>query len=989
MADIAELGYRIDSRQALEAERNLNRMGRSTQNVTRLLGGFAVALGAAFSFNAAISQARRLDAAIGELSTLIPGATQQLDEMTRASREFGASFGTGTQAQASAFYAAVSAGATNAAEAIARVDAANRLAIGGVASLEASIAILNTATNAYAASNLSAADAADVLFTGVRTGVTTIPELSAALGRAIPAAVAVGVEFDELVGAVSALTTQGQNTNIAVTSLTAALSQLTNPSQQAREIAQQLGIEFNATAVEAMGLVGFMENLVEATDGNQETMAQLFGSVEALRAVFSLAGEGGERFADIMGEMEGRAGAADAAFGTMAERLSTRWNVVMATASARTEELGGVLLGVIVPAAEQFILVLQGSEDATLAAEIAVKALATTAGVLAVMSIANLTAGVVASTGAAIRASTTYTAYNMVLIRYGQTAAIAATASRGLGIAIRFALGPIGLAVTAVGLLTAAWVTQDSAVERLNNRYSDLHESLQRVEGVQASLRRGTIENVRASLEEARAALAAADAENERAEALQRSRIAMLETARDRAGMGSQLRISLAEQIATAREELALLDQTHFAATLDLAGSISDMESELQSLLAAERNLQRERTRTTETTRTATDEYRDAITALQQSIAILRTARGLERDVAEQMIAAGLSTTAMGEQAARIRELVSIRRSLQIDETIADFTEEAATVGMSTRQISLYTLELEGATEAQLRMANAALTTVEAWEKQQNVRSNLSTVTGDLDKEFTDPLQALRNEMLERQNILQEAFDLELLTREEYQARMTQVEQSYANARNDMMLAAGESMFGSLSGMARQFAGEQSGIFKALFLAEQAFALSRAIINAQVALSQAAAAAPPPANIPLIAMAAAQTLPPITTIAAQTVAGLHSGGSVFVGGAGGIDNNMMSINGQPVARVERGERIDVVPRARQGANDNGQEVRVNNELRLINETGVPMQMEWVTRDEVRLIVAQDAPRAAAQSLNDPSSELSSAVTSNTSARRVR
>jgi len=41
--------------------------------------------------------------------------------------------------------------------------------------------------------------------------------------------------------------------------------------------------------------------------------------------------------------------------------------------------------------------------------------------------------------------------------------------------------------------------------------------------------------------------------------------------------------------------------------------------------------------------------------------------------------------------------------------------------------------------------------------------------------------------------------------------------------------------------------------------------------------------------------------------------GFNSGGSMMVGGRGGIDQNVMSINGEPVARVSRGERIDVVP----------------------------------------------------------------------------
>lgn len=41
--------------------------------------------------------------------------------------------------------------------------------------------------------------------------------------------------------------------------------------------------------------------------------------------------------------------------------------------------------------------------------------------------------------------------------------------------------------------------------------------------------------------------------------------------------------------------------------------------------------------------------------------------------------------------------------------------------------------------------------------------------------------------------------------------------------------------------------------------------------------------------------------------------GFNQGGAIMVGGAGGIDNNLLSLNGQPVARVSRGETIDVTP----------------------------------------------------------------------------
>jgi len=46
--------------------------------------------------------------------------------------------------------------------------------------------------------------------------------------------------------------------------------------------------------------------------------------------------------------------------------------------------------------------------------------------------------------------------------------------------------------------------------------------------------------------------------------------------------------------------------------------------------------------------------------------------------------------------------------------------------------------------------------------------------------------------------------------------------------------------------------------------------------------------------------------------------GMNSGGSFSIGGMGGVDRNVLSINGQPAARVSRGETVTVSPSGQQG-----------------------------------------------------------------------
>ena len=55
-------------------------------------------------------------------------------------------------------------------------------------------------------------------------------------------------------------------------------------------------------------MIGFMESVKEATNGDTESIAQLFGGVESLLPVLQLTGTGAEAFTEILGDMETQAG---------------------------------------------------------------------------------------------------------------------------------------------------------------------------------------------------------------------------------------------------------------------------------------------------------------------------------------------------------------------------------------------------------------------------------------------------------------------------------------------------------------------------------------------------------------------------------------------------------------------------------------------------------------------------------------------------------
>lgn len=294
-----------------------------------------------------------------EVATLTKDAKENIDFLSASSIELSNQFGGTAQAQAQAFYQAISAGAGTAVQAQELLVDANKLAVAGVTTVANGVDVLTTAINAYGREALTTSQASDAIFVGVQQGKTTVAELSAGLGNVIPIASALGVEFEQLVSATAALTTQGQTTSVAITGIRSILTTIAKPTSEAAELAQKLGIEFNTTALRAQGLNGFLQGVIEQTGGSQDALAKLFGSVEALNAVLAFSGGAGEKFNNILGEMAQKTGATDAAFATVSESLSGRYDKSVAQIGNSFLQIGQKILPAVVGGLELFASAMQ------------------------------------------------------------------------------------------------------------------------------------------------------------------------------------------------------------------------------------------------------------------------------------------------------------------------------------------------------------------------------------------------------------------------------------------------------------------------------------------------------------------------------------------------------------------------------------------------------------------------------------------------------
>lgn len=282
-------------------------------NLTESFKGLAVASGAAFAAIAggallAVKEFAAFDNALRGTKTLLDDDSfadvgKSLEEgfkdLQKGTLDVIAQIPVESDAATKALFDLVSAG-VSASKATEALGTAARLAVAGQTSVAVATDGITSALNAYGLE----ADQAELIsakfFTAQKKGKTTIEELASGFGKVGATANALGVSFDEVLASVSTLTLGGVKTAEAYTSLNAVLAGIAKPTSEAAEEAARLGIDFSAAGLEAKGLTGFLESLTSNQNFNKESAIKLFGSIEALKAIFALTGQGAEQYDKIL-----------------------------------------------------------------------------------------------------------------------------------------------------------------------------------------------------------------------------------------------------------------------------------------------------------------------------------------------------------------------------------------------------------------------------------------------------------------------------------------------------------------------------------------------------------------------------------------------------------------------------------------------------------------------------------------------------------------
>ena len=311
------------------------------------VGVAALGVAAAGATVAAVKMAQGYQAAMKEVESLgVPA--DQMKVLEQGVLDLSRRLGVDATEATGALYQAISAGVPPE-NALAFLETASKAAIAGVTDAETAVDGISSVVNAFASQNLSATQAADLMFATVKAGKTNFEELSSSIANVAPLANATGVQFAEVSAALATMTASGTATTVATTQIRSAIQSLTKPSEELTAIFEAAGFASGEAAVKQVGFAGAADIVSKATGGSVAEMTKLLGSIEGVQGVLGVTGAQADAFGKNMEGMRNSAGAADTAFGTMSESFEFQMNRVRESFKSGLIQVGLQILPVITP----------------------------------------------------------------------------------------------------------------------------------------------------------------------------------------------------------------------------------------------------------------------------------------------------------------------------------------------------------------------------------------------------------------------------------------------------------------------------------------------------------------------------------------------------------------------------------------------------------------------------------------------------------------
>lgn len=273
--------------------------------------GMAVAAGLAVTGTvgkASFDAAKELDDQQRKLATL----TVQSSGLTSAIRSLVSEQGflTSSAEAASAAYEILSSGYTKQSDVLSILKASTLGATGGFSDIKTVADATTTILNSFSLSADNATQIVDGMIQTQNDGKIVVSQYADQIAKVASVAAAAGLSVEEMNASVAAITATGVPAETAMSGLRQALINVIKPTDQARELAKKIGLEFSLAAIQTKGWAGFLKDATDKTDGSAEALSILFGDIDGFNAILKLTGPNMGRVNDFLDNQEKKLSAA-------------------------------------------------------------------------------------------------------------------------------------------------------------------------------------------------------------------------------------------------------------------------------------------------------------------------------------------------------------------------------------------------------------------------------------------------------------------------------------------------------------------------------------------------------------------------------------------------------------------------------------------------------------------------------------------------------
>lgn len=253
------------------------------------------------------------ETSLGKASTLFGDANVNTSDLSSKILDLSSSSGVAADAIGNSLYNALSAGipaTDDMGAAMEYMESCTKLAKAGFTDVDTVVTSTAKVLNAYKMDVNETGNVHKILMQVQNKGITTVGELGASLAQVTPTAAAMNVSFEQVGAALATMTAQGTPTAQATTQLNSLFAELgkqgtvaSKSLEKATEGTKYAGKGFSELMAEGVPLNEILNLMGATADMSDQSLIDMFGSIEAGNAALAMSGQNAQQYADNLAAM--------------------------------------------------------------------------------------------------------------------------------------------------------------------------------------------------------------------------------------------------------------------------------------------------------------------------------------------------------------------------------------------------------------------------------------------------------------------------------------------------------------------------------------------------------------------------------------------------------------------------------------------------------------------------------------------------------------